>query len=134
VLLFCVVLPWAKRLPVPPPPAFAEAVIVAPFSPKETPFELLKTTLPRLLEVVPAEKLTGDGAPVGTEMRSSLFEKPTEAMPSPRTERLLASAVPLEVSVVFDEAYQATVWFVCTGTETCTEPLLKPIVAAPSPL
>lgn len=36
-----------------------DAVIVEPFRPNETPLELEKTTLPRLPEVVPAEKLTG---------------------------------------------------------------------------
>lgn len=39
--------------------------MVEPFSPKLTPLELLKTTEPMLLEVVPAEKLMGLGAPAG---------------------------------------------------------------------
>ena len=39
--------------------------MVEPFSPNPTPLELLKTTDARLLEVVPAEKLTGLGAPAG---------------------------------------------------------------------
>ena len=42
-----------------------EPVMVDPLSPKLTALELLKTTLARLLEVVPAEKLTGEGAPAG---------------------------------------------------------------------
>jgi len=43
----------------------AEAVIVAPLKPKLTLFELENITEARLLEVVPALKLTGDGAPAG---------------------------------------------------------------------
>lgn len=42
----------------PPPAAPTEAVMVEPASPKVTPFKLEKTTEPRLLLVVPAEKLT----------------------------------------------------------------------------
>ena len=38
-------------------PGFTVTVIVEPLRPKETPFELLKTTAERLFEVVPAETL-----------------------------------------------------------------------------
>jgi hypothetical protein len=44
-------LPWVEA-------TVAVAVIVDPFRPNDMPFELLKTTLPRLPELAPAEKLT----------------------------------------------------------------------------
>ena len=40
--------------PPPPPPPDADAVIVAPLRPKDTPLALLKTTALALVEVVPA--------------------------------------------------------------------------------
>ena len=45
----------------------ALAVIVEPFRPNDTPFELLKTTLPRLPEEVPAEKVTAPPPPPAAE-------------------------------------------------------------------
>jgi hypothetical protein len=45
-------------------------VIVEPFKPNEIPLELLKTTEPRLPEVVPAEKLIGEGAAVPAEIET----------------------------------------------------------------
>lgn len=35
--------------------------------------------------------------------------------------------------MVWEEAYAPMVWLVCTGADICTDPLLKPTVAAPSP-
>jgi hypothetical protein len=51
----------------------------------------------------------------GPEMSSEALT-PTEMPPMPRKLRLRASAVPLDVSVVFDDAYSPTDWFVCVGT------------------
>jgi len=49
------------------PAGETDAVIVDPFSPNETLFELEKTIEPMFPLVVPAEMLTGDGAPAGAE-------------------------------------------------------------------
>ncbi len=67
---------------------------------------------------------------VGPEIKTSLALIPTEI---PRNDKLRASAVPEEVKVVFEEAYNPTDCTVWTGTEMMAAPPLYPTEAAPRP-
>lgn len=57
-------------------------MIVEPFNPHATPLESEKTTLPILLEVVPALKFMGEGAPAGAAaVRNPSAERPKDTPP-----------------------------------------------------
>jgi hypothetical protein len=71
--------------------------MVLPLSPKETPLEFEKTTLPRLSLETPAEKFTGDGAPAGTLTTTLPPVIPIEARPSPLKIKEEALDVPEEL-------------------------------------
>ncbi len=88
-----------------------EAVIVDPFRPQETPLESEKTTLPRLLEVVPALKLTGAAAAVPPEITTDPPVIPTETLPAPLKIREEAFVVPVLLWVVFPVANIVICWF-----------------------
>lgn len=106
-----VVLPTPMSVRVLPPPPGIEAVIVEPLRPKLTPFRLEKTTDPRFLLVVPAEKLRFEKLPVRVDPLSPKL-RPLE-FENTIWERLLL-VVPAEI-------------FGCAPTaETVTSPLLKP--------
>ncbi len=62
-----VVFPTPMIVRVLPPPPGIDAVMVEPLNPKLTPFRLEKTTEPKLLLVVPAEKFTLEKLPVRVE-------------------------------------------------------------------
>jgi hypothetical protein len=71
--------------------------MVDPFSPNDTPLELLNTTLPRFPLVVPAEKLIGEGAAVPPENTRLPFDTPTEKFPFPCIVMDRPSIVPEEL-------------------------------------
>ncbi len=71
------------------------AVIVEPLRPKETLFEFEKTTVPRLLLVVPAEKLTGLGPPTAVTTDPARPNETPPALPKVMADMLL-EVVPAE--------------------------------------
>jgi len=96
----------------------AEAVIVAPLKPKLTLFELENITEARSLEVVPALKLTGDGAPAGATAVITEPFKPKvipPALSNVRAESLLL-VVP------------ADIWMLLKLVDTAALILLTPMV------
>lgn len=85
-------------------PASALAVMVDPLRPKETLLELLNTTTPKLSLVVPAEKLTGEGAAVPPEITTLPLVIPTETLPNPWKITEDALVVPVDDWVVLPVA------------------------------